>query len=165
MKLFLQKDANFWALAAKPPDPRASGDWGRSPQTPKTASLIASFWLRACHPPKIDHLLTWRIIASANYFCCIILFVLELIGQSITFLCSLFHLNRKFGIFLKIRVVRNGQKKSPWSRFRGLKYSFCIMKLSPKVKLQRVWMLARQSTPGNYQTCLWRNILWQNTQC
>ena len=63
-------------------------------------------------PPKIDYFLTWRIIASANYFYCIILFVLELIGQSITFLCSLFHLNWKIGIFSKICVVRNGQKKS-----------------------------------------------------
>ena len=40
------------------------------------------------------------------------MFVLELIGQSITFVCSLFHLNRKVGIFSKIRVVQNGQKKS-----------------------------------------------------
>ena len=63
-------------------------------------------------PPKTDHLLTGRIIASANYFYSIILFVLELLGQSIIFLCSLLHLNRKIGIFSKICVVRNGQKKS-----------------------------------------------------
>ena len=49
---------------------------------------------------------------SANYFYCITLFVLELIGQSITFLRSLFDLNRKIDIFWKICVVRNGEKKS-----------------------------------------------------
>ena len=37
--------------ASKPP--LASGGWGLSPQTPKTAPPIANFWLRACFKPKI----------------------------------------------------------------------------------------------------------------
>ena len=63
MKLFLQKNENFRALGAPSPDPRASGDWGLCPQTPRpplasggwgirlqtpqTAPTIANFWLRA----------------------------------------------------------------------------------------------------------------------
>ena len=38
---------NFRALRAPPPDPRAFGGWGRSPQTPRITTLIANFWLRA----------------------------------------------------------------------------------------------------------------------
>ena len=39
MKLFLQKMQNFRALAAPPPDPRASGGWGLCPQTPSLRRL------------------------------------------------------------------------------------------------------------------------------
>ena len=42
MKLFLQKLQNFRALGAPPPDPRASGGWGRSHQTPSLRRLGAS---------------------------------------------------------------------------------------------------------------------------
>ena len=58
--IFCKKKANFRALGALPPDPRASGSWGQSPQTPSLQWLgdpprdppshsppIASFWLRA----------------------------------------------------------------------------------------------------------------------
>ena len=34
MKLFLQKNENFRALGAPPPDPRASGGWGFAPKPP-----------------------------------------------------------------------------------------------------------------------------------
>ena len=34
IKLFLQNNANFRALGAPPPDPRASGGWVLCPQTP-----------------------------------------------------------------------------------------------------------------------------------
>ena len=37
---------NFQALGAPPPDPCVSGGWGRSPQIPRIAPLIANFWLR-----------------------------------------------------------------------------------------------------------------------
>ena len=34
-------------MGAPPPDPYVSGGWGRSPQIPRIAPLIANFWLRA----------------------------------------------------------------------------------------------------------------------
>ena len=41
IKLFLQKNANFFVLGVPPPDPRASsGGWGFRPQAPKTSTPL-----------------------------------------------------------------------------------------------------------------------------
>ena len=47
LSYFFKKMQNFRALGAPPPDPRAFGGQGQSPQTARIAPHIANFWLRA----------------------------------------------------------------------------------------------------------------------
>ena len=85
MKLFLQKNAYFRALVAPPPDPRAYGGWGLSPQTPiglrglgappltpKHSPPIGNFWLRACKQNKIlklSDIYTYKVAIFLQRFC------------------------------------------------------------------------------------------------
>ena len=63
MKLFCKKTQNFRALGAPPPDPRASGGWGRRPQTPKTAPpLRISGYAPALNYSTVDVLIKFLFL-------------------------------------------------------------------------------------------------------
>ena len=53
LSYFCKKMQNFQALGDPPPEPRASGGWGKIPQTPNIVPPIADFWLRAWQVPYL----------------------------------------------------------------------------------------------------------------
>ena len=55
---------NFQALGAPPPDPRASGGWGRSPQTPNCEFLAA----RLPHFAMFIIIRGWKAFVLNNFF-------------------------------------------------------------------------------------------------
>ena len=65
LSYFCKKMQNFRGLGAPPLDPRASGGWGLSPQTPSLRQLPDSHWPPAAakQPPHSEFLATRQFVS------------------------------------------------------------------------------------------------------
>ena len=68
IKLFSKKNAKFLSAGGSAPDPRASGGWGLTPQTPKTAPNCE--FLAPCLPHFALFIIIWVFLALVlnNFF-------------------------------------------------------------------------------------------------